>query len=289
MSGPLTGKACFVYHDQPGLHLAFRSIASLQKALVKQSRARPDNLPKDYTGSSTRPSGKTPANLLKEDLLAAQTFTNLFKKDQLETAVKDFVAKTILHLLLPAQKAATNELLESLKLDEYKIKPNAELVEAASRVDIKAVQKALDEGADVNWYDRKELMGTALGRVAGRGFVEIAKLLLERGANVNEAGIGYTPLGLASTSKKGKEMIKLLLDAGADVNKQSNGTPPLMDAIQFELTDNVKLLLAAGADPNAKPKNKDFYGYRGHSVLGLALANGFKEIVEMLKAKGARE
>jgi ankyrin repeat protein len=51
----------------------------------------------------------------------------------------------------------------------------------------------------------------------------------------------------------GKEVARLLLDAGADVNARAAcGTTPLMEAVSCYQSDVVRLLLSRGADPNAR-------------------------------------
>ena len=121
---------------------------------------------------------------------------------------------------------------------------NSELITAAAYGDLAGVQRAIDDGADVNYnldlsHDSEldHVGGTAL-MFASRGYfwnkpcngIEIVKLLLEHGADVNIKSLVYgdTALMYASIYNK-SEIVKLLLEHGADVNAQNKeGSTALM-------------------------------------------------------------
>ena len=80
----------------------------------------------------------------------------------------------------------------------------------------------------------------------------LAKLLILRGADVNQAG--WTPLHYAATNGH-IEMMRLMIDNSAYVDAESpNGTTPLMMAAHYGTPMAVKLLLEEGADPRIKNK-----------------------------------
>lgn len=81
-----------------------------------------------------------------------------------------------------------------------------------------------------------------------KNHVEMARLLLDRGANVNRHDYsGYTPLMHAS--KNGALlMVNLLLDYGADC-KSVSGHQAVLLASRKGYDDILRLLLRAGADP----------------------------------------
>lgn len=110
----------------------------------------------------------------------------------------------------------------------------------------------------------------------------IVKLLLEKGANVDEINSpGGTALQ-AAISRGHKDIVALLLEKGADVNKQSEsyGTA-LQAAISFNKREFVKMLLDHGADVNTQ-------GGRYNTALQAAACSiDRKEIVEMLLNRGA--
>ncbi len=88
---------------------------------------------------------------------------------------------------------------------------------------------------------------TALMLAAITNQLQLAKVLIEQGADVNKPG--WTPLHYAA-SKGHREMMRLLLDNDAYIDSESaNGTTPLMMAAFSTSPLAVKLLLEEGADP----------------------------------------
>lgn len=102
---------------------------------------------------------------------------------------------------------------------------------------IEDVQKYLEAGGDVNQHNKNE--DTLLHLASANGEVEIAKLLIARGANINAKDLqGYTPLHLVvdgdcdTSARDGKPatelpLAKLLIDSGADESaKDEDGESP---------------------------------------------------------------
>ena len=93
------------------------------------------------------------------------------------------------------------------------------LQKAVHKGDIKKVQELLDKGADVNEWN----FGTALIWAASENRLEIAKLLIDRGADANSLGKnGWTALGCAAGEGYG-DMIDLLISKGADIDQAIAG------------------------------------------------------------------
>ena len=95
---------------------------------------------------------------------------------------------------------------------------------------------------------------TALHLAAFFGQPDAARILLERGAEVNvvarNASIHVTPLHSAAAGSHA-EIVKLLLEHGADPNAaQDGGFTPLHSAAQNDDRESVEALLEAGADPS---------------------------------------
>ena len=92
---------------------------------------------------------------------------------------------------------------------------------------------------------------TPLFHAAWGGYIALAELLLEYGADVNEKDdSGETPIHGASGWGRSK-MVSWLISKGAEVNVPSRGYTPLHWAAQNGTGVVAQILLDAGADPNA--------------------------------------
>lgn len=144
----------------------------------------------------------------------------------------------------------------------------------AARNDYKGLEKRLIEaGFDVNAKDRYNGW-TPLMFACSRGDIEMAKLLLEKGAK-------NTPDAFTEASVKGQAgIINLLLEKGADINSRTSfGMTPIMFAVRYvkayNRLDAVKLLIEKGADLTAKDNS-------GKSVLMYACEGSHSGVVRLL-------
>lgn len=142
----------------------------------------------------------------------------------------------------------------------------------------------LDKGADVNVKNQNG--ESVLMRFLSNSNVELAKLLIEKGADLNAAREGGESGFNRLLAMGNKDLIKLAIEKKFDLNaRDANGYTPLMRAISFGSPNKevVQLLLDNGADVNATLTS-------GHTVLDVAMrGNRNNDIVDMLKAKGAKE
>ena len=118
---------------------------------------------------------------------------------------------------------------------------------AAVKGQLEIMKLLLDEGAEVNATN--EFEGTVLQHaVYFCDRDDRVRLLLDRGADVNaKAGMVSTAL-LAAVSSRNHRIIKLLLDHGADVEAGHRGLTPLVVAVHKGQWEVVEMLLEYGAD-----------------------------------------
>jgi uncharacterized protein len=131
--------------------------------------------------------------------------------------------------------------------------PRIDVFEAASLGDVEQLRERLD--ADPSAATSFSADGfTALHFPAFFGGVESARLLLDRGAEVDAHGRGWmtgTPLNSAAAGRHA-DVARLLLDAGADPDaRQASGWAPLHSAAHNGDLEIVEMLLMNGADPAA--------------------------------------
>ena len=129
--------------------------------------------------------------------------------------------------------------------------PNADnLVAAARRDDVTAVQELLAKGANIDGQETGMLRETPLITCASTDGTNVFFFLLSRGANVNAPGTdGITPLMEAITvGDPNLFKVKALIKHGADVNaKDSNGVSVLRRARAANCKVVIEELIAAGA------------------------------------------
>ncbi|TET05902.1 hypothetical protein E3J79_03870 [Candidatus Dependentiae bacterium] len=179
-----------------------------------------------------------------------------------------------------------------------------DLHEAAKSGSLEQVQNILDSGADVNavsqdsfrpyknWTieDDADVVGwSPLDVAVKHGFVDIAALLIERGAAVNAADQdGNTPLHVA-TYEGQEATAQLLLNRGANINAANkSGWTALHFASRYGHPAIVNLLVDKGANIDSKnnynyvPLHSAAFGYNSECVQAL-LKKGAKPPYETVK------
>lgn len=127
---------------------------------------------------------------------------------------------------------------------------------------------------------------TVLHKAIESGNMEVIRLLIEQGADINAevAGPdpeGWTALHLAAFDGH-HEVVKYLLDHGADLSRPGKGASkmtPIRVAVTRAHPESVRVLLALGADP----MEKDLQGF---TLLHEAANIGDCEIAKLLVSAG---
>ena len=140
------------------------------------------------------------------------------------------------------------------------------LVAAVKTKDIKTVETLVQNGADVNAADKHGT--TPLIQAVESGSVEIAALLLSKGADVTLPGkkpkhsILYRPLELAFEKKEKNGCIPLLLKHPVDCTYQGKYTGSYLHMAllkekreTFDFEKTIDALIKKGCDVNARDKN----------------------------------
>jgi ankyrin repeat protein len=137
----------------------------------------------------------------------------------------------------------------------------------------------VDRGADVNKKTKPGM--SALMLAAASKQVDTVAMLVEHGADVGAKDAeDLTPLMYAAEGGA-PEIAGLLIDRGADVNAKSNvGATALMAAVEMGHADVFRILLERGADVNLR-------GGNGWTALWVAVENRRPEMARILIDKGA--
>jgi ankyrin repeat protein len=124
-----------------------------------------------------------------------------------------------------------------------------------------------------------------LGLASFFGHYEVARFLVERRAEINSPSRNpqkVMPLHSAAASRS-LEIARLLLEHGADPDaRQNDDFTPLHEAAANGQLEMVSLLLAHGADVNLSQKS-------GRTALSFAQNAGHQEVVEFLLRHGASD
>lgn len=154
---------------------------------------------------------------------------------------------------------------------EHKITP---LMKAAWDGQIEIAKYLIDSGADVNAVDDQQ--ETPLFSAIKRERVEITQLLIDRGAKVNiRDSRQFTPL-ITAAAAGSQEIVRILVKAGGNIKDEMYGLTPLMFAVASRKVDVLKLLVELGAPVDQVSSTS------GQTALLSAIYAGNAEMVQAL-------
>ncbi|KAJ7274220.1 ankyrin repeat-containing domain protein [Mycena rebaudengoi] len=144
---------------------------------------------------------------------------------------------------------------------------------------VEVARLLVERGADVNAQGGED--GSALQAASTKGHQEIVRLLIELGADVNAQGGEYGSALQAASAEGHQEIVRLLIELGADINAQGGGYgSALQAASEGGHEEIVRLLIELGANMNAQGKLFD-------NALQAASAGGNQAVVRLLIQNGA--
>lgn len=165
-------------------------------------------------------------------------------------------------------------------------KPDATaLHHSGSSGDEMKVSLLLGLGADIEGRDPDG--NTAMHLAASGNSVKGVQLLLSHNANVNARDSwGRTPLYMAA-ERGFLELARALLDARAEQTGDKYGSTPLYAAAACGHDNVIELLLGHGAEINCRQIVDARFNLRGSTALEVAAQGGHKSAVQMLLRLGA--
>jgi ankyrin repeat protein len=188
------------------------------------------------------------------------------------------------------QEEVVKFLIESgARVNEVDSDGHSVLMRAAKTASINDLQALLQAGArsSINLKDNKGETALTYAVSQYHGLVtSVTKILIEAGANVNDANPdGKTPL-MSATQKNSWQVVQQLLSAGASVNaKDDKGRTALMyiQHVDESALLLVNVLIGAGATVNASDEN----GLTPLMIATLNARSGYLEVVRALLQSGA--
>ncbi|MBQ2810940.1 MAG: ankyrin repeat domain-containing protein [Alphaproteobacteria bacterium] len=148
--------------------------------------------------------------------------------------------------------------------------------------DLEVAKKAIEFGADVNMPAKNGMIPLNIATSKANELQLQIMMMKTMGLNTEEASVQEEiKKNLFLEMTRVINMTKLLIENGADVNLASSLGTPLMNAVTNVWNlDIVKMLIDAKADLNATDKN-------GRTALFYAFASSNDEVVELLINSGA--
>ena len=130
---------------------------------------------------------------------------------------------------------------------------------AAGKGSVELVRMLLEHGAEVNaWTKARSIL---LLMAAESGIVEVVQVLIKQGANVDVEDEEEETLLHRAARTGSVELVRMLLEHGADVHARTTGSwcwTPLLMAVGYgdvNIVEVAQMLLEYGSDLNARTKD----------------------------------
>ncbi|HEY7161356.1 MAG TPA: ankyrin repeat domain-containing protein [Acidobacteriota bacterium] len=160
-----------------------------------------------------------------------------------------------------------------IEYGEHKITP---LMKACWDGEMDIAKYLIDKGANVNAADDQG--ATPISNAVTRDRAEFVQMLIDHGAKVNIKDIReFTPTTQAAAAGN-VEILKILAKAGADLTAETMGLTPLMFAVSAGKEEVVRTLVELGAPINQSPKKMNV----GSTALFYGIYGGKPEMVKLL-------
>lgn len=158
---------------------------------------------------------------------------------------------TVPHTVTKKQKKTSTRPVNKEQVQPDIENETLKLIDLIQQGDVDSLKKELEEGLDPNMHIISgDNFSLPLVEAIIENQIEVARLLLDFGADINALN-SYNVNGLdAAVSASNVEAVTFLLDAGAEIlSGHAHGISPLNRAILNQDVEIVTLLLEAGADP----------------------------------------
>lgn len=170
------------------------------------------------------------------------------------------------------------------EMDETEQFPRTPLIRAAEKGDAIEVAQRIAQGDDI--YERKflgECEVNALDLAIDGGYEDIVRLLLDAGAWPSDRDSLLDDTPLMRAARRGHVgIIRLLVERGADMDEHEfAGNRPLMLAALFGHREAVEALLELGAELECEARD-------GYTALLHAIHGAHPEIIRLLVERGAQ-
>ncbi len=222
----------------------------------------------------TDESGRTALHIASH--LASKEMVELLLEKGADPNKKDISGRTPVDFAIVGSNPVIEKALKS-----HGGKDSLVLIGAAKANDVITARSAIEQGTNIHGYDPSGM--TALHWAAKEGNVDVARLLIEKGASL-KASSWYgskAPISLA-IEKEQKDIILLLLEKGQDLKCAVRDA---WTALHVAVIENqviiAGLLIEKGADTEVRNH------YNGGTPLHLAASSGKNDFVLFLIQKGA--